>query len=396
MRLQKIMLFIPFFLILANIPNAAYSLTVTITSGEETVTRSSTATITDPPGVFTTTVDISNIVMTNGVEIMTTPGAASPASAVVQQSGSIDRLTVVNTTITAPATGGCPCTITISAASDSTDFTAKPAGSYPSGIILSGFFASSDPTLSPSGDMISVTADANGDAINATPGAGVDDTGVSLPSACAGDPGARFIANIADPCTGDIPTDSFYDQMAETLQLECGNPDCIPSLRASATITLNSGNFIDLPLGAGQTRTPKPGQTSAAPLLGALLSSSAVTAKLDVIRPSSFQLKALVTLSEGNDGINPVNEYVAFRVGPFSTTIPAGSFRKIPHNRFAFEGVSDGATLQIQIPLLGSGSSFEFKVDGQGAGLTGIMSPVPVEITIGNDHVKTLVKANIK
>jgi hypothetical protein len=102
-----------------------------------------------------------------------------------------------------------------------------------------------------------------------------------------------------------------------------------------------------------------------------------------------LETKATFTLGDGSDGIDPLTEAVSFQVGPFSTTIPAGRFKKDTKGRFKFEGVIDGVALEAVIrPLYGG--RFEFKAEGKGANLPGMTNPVEVTLTIGNDGGNTI------
>jgi hypothetical protein len=104
-------------------------------------------------------------------------------------------------------------------------------------------------------------------------------------------------------------------------------------------------------------------------------------AKLEIAK-DSFDLKESFTLGANSNGINPVRENVTLQIGSFSVTIPAGSFKQIPHGRFAFEGVINGVSLEVQIVPLGN-NMFTFKAEGTGADFTGLTNPVTVVLTIG-------------
>lgn len=89
-----------------------------------------------------------------------------------------------------------------------------------------------------------------------------------------------------------------------------------------------------------------------------------------------------------DNGINPVTENVTLQIGLFSVTIPPGSFQKNPNGRFAFQGVINGVSLQVQIVPLGN-NIFTFKADGTGVDLTGLSNPVTVVLTTGIDSGTT-------
>jgi YVTN family beta-propeller protein len=86
------------------------------------------------------------------------------------------------------------------------------------------------------------------------------------------------------------------------------------------------------------------------------------------------------------------SEPVKLQVGPFITTIPAGSFRRHEDRSNTFEGVIDGVRLEAKIELTGS-SRYTFRAEARGANLSGITNPVLVSLGIGNDAGLTSVKA---
>jgi hypothetical protein len=160
-----------------------------------------------------------------------------------------------------------------------------------------------------------------------------------------------------------------------------------------------SGYTIDSTTGA---LTPIPGSPFAAgkfPVSVAIAGQSTVPfaaftlkAEITLGLPGAFEVKGNFTLGAGSNGINPLTEDVKLQVGTFSTTIPAGSFKQDPKGRFKFEGVISGVSLEVQIVPLG-GNDFEFKAEAQGTDLSGIVNPVTVELTIGDDGGSTTVTA---
>jgi hypothetical protein len=118
------------------------------------------------------------------------------------------------------------------------------------------------------------------------------------------------------------------------------------------------------------------------------------TGKLDVtVSTGSFELNSSFTLGAGSNGINPVAEKVTLQIGPYSVTIPAGSFKK-NKGAYVFSGVINGASLDLRINPTG-GSSFTLQAEGSGANLTGISNPVTVTLTIGDDSGSTQITAQI-
>jgi hypothetical protein len=117
-------------------------------------------------------------------------------------------------------------------------------------------------------------------------------------------------------------------------------------------------------------------------------------AKLE-ISAGGFQLNESFTLGKNSNGINPLTENVTLQIGTFSVTIPAGSFKQIPHGKFAFEGTINGVSLQVQIVPLGN-NIFTFKAEGTGVDLTGLTNPVTVVLTIGIDSGTTTATAEFQ
>ena len=106
----------------------------------------------------------------------------------------------------------------------------------------------------------------------------------------------------------------------------------------------------------------------------------------------SFEVEGSFTLGAGA-GIAPLTEDLTLKVGPYSTTIPAGSFKQ-KKGRFKFRGVIDGVRLTAKIQPRARGG-FKFEAEGKCAELTGTVNPVTVELTIGEDVGSATVKADI-
>ena len=160
------------------------------------------------------------------------------------------------------------------------------------------------------------------------------------------------------------------------------------------------GNVSAYSIGANGALTPVPGSPFAA---GSAPFSVATTplvpfassfAKLEIAK-HRFDLKESFTLGANSNGINPVTENVTLEIGTFSVTIPAGSFKQIPHGRFAFEGVIDRVSLEVQIVPLGN-NIFTFKAEGTRVDLADLTNPVTVALTIGDDTGGTAVTAHTR
>ena len=113
-------------------------------------------------------------------------------------------------------------------------------------------------------------------------------------------------------------------------------------------------------------------------------------------RDDAFAVQSHFTLGAGSNGIDPLTEDVKLELmggtGSFTTTIPAGYFKKDKKGRFQFEGTINGVDLQAKITRFGH-HQFKCEVEGEQAELAGIANPVTVALTIGNDSGSTTVKA---
>jgi YVTN family beta-propeller protein len=106
-----------------------------------------------------------------------------------------------------------------------------------------------------------------------------------------------------------------------------------------------------------------------------------------------FELESHFTLSSSAPAIDPVTDPVTLQIGSFTTTIPAGSFKKHrdgdgdadgagdEHEHeggvFTFHGVIDGVRLEALIKPTGT-LRYAFNAEGKGANLAGTKNPVQV------------------
>jgi YD repeat-containing protein len=109
----------------------------------------------------------------------------------------------------------------------------------------------------------------------------------------------------------------------------------------------------------------------------------------------TFLLLSSLTLGTGNNGINPVKEAVALKIGNFTTTIPAGSFLKISKVLFAYVGTINKVKLEATITSLGN-NRYAFQAAGTGVDFSGITNPVTVILSIGDDSGTSSFNASIK
>jgi hypothetical protein len=111
------------------------------------------------------------------------------------------------------------------------------------------------------------------------------------------------------------------------------------------------------------------------------------------VSTGSFDLTSSFTLGVGSNGINPITEDVKLQIGPYTVTIPAGSFTN-KQGAYVFQGVINGVSLQFTINPVG-GNSYTLQAEGSGANLTGISNPVTVTLTIGDDAGSAPISAAI-
>ncbi len=115
-------------------------------------------------------------------------------------------------------------------------------------------------------------------------------------------------------------------------------------------------------------------------------------------RLKTFFLLSNFTLGQGSDGINLEGnngDPVTFTVANFTTTIPAGAFRKGRLGVYAFAGKINNVAIEALIAPLG-GNRFGFQAAAYGANLSGTTNAVTVGLTIGNDNGTTSVSAIIR
>jgi hypothetical protein len=340
------------------------------------------------------------------------------ATVTSQQSASLQKITFNPTSITADLGSTCstadPCRIEIIATSDQFDFPAlKPVGGYPAGAYMTGSFTGPQ-AASPNGDTISATSEASGirlvstdstgsevaepvttDVINTAPGTDPGNVGASLPSACTGNPGCKFIASSLRK--------AFSTQLSETVQQQCASEEtsCLTRLRTRLNIALKTaGNRVNLPYDWA-TANEDPEKPAVNPTEEMVAATVASAANFDVnslaVGPNHFLMRA--TLILGADGsFDPVGQEVYASVGPFSLTILPNQFKRLQEGRvFLFNGKVDERQVNATFardrrnPLV-----WDVIFSVFGIALTNLPEPplqVPVEIGVGNDLGRDLVTA---
>jgi hypothetical protein len=107
---------------------------------------------------------------------------------------------------------------------------------------------------------------------------------------------------------------------------------------------------------------------------------------------SELELRAFFRLGPQSKGINPLNEDISLKIGSFSATIPANSFKATLLGWFKYEGIINGTDLEVRTIPLGS-NRYVFRAEAEGKGLEQpVPGPVKVEVSIGNDSGSATVK----
>jgi hypothetical protein len=125
----------------------------------------------------------------------------------------------------------------------------------------------------------------------------------------------------------------------------------------------------------------------------------AFSAKLDTRLSSkqhqdAFDLESSFILSSKvSNGIHLNIEPVKLQVGPFITTIPAGSFKQLQGRSYTYEGVTDGVRVEAKIDITGT-LRYRLRAKVSGANLSGITNPTQVSLSIGGSVGLASVKAD--
>jgi hypothetical protein len=119
-----------------------------------------------------------------------------------------------------------------------------------------------------------------------------------------------------------------------------------------------------------------PGATSA-------VAFSAFAAKAEIGR-TGFEVSGSFTLGTGTAGISPDTQPVTLTLGSFTSTIPAGSFKRHHNGHYGFEGTINGVRLEFEITPVG-GNSFKFNVEAHDVNLAASTNPTPLTLLIGSD-----------
>lgn len=104
-----------------------------------------------------------------------------------------------------------------------------------------------------------------------------------------------------------------------------------------------------------------------------------------------FHVDGDFTLDDLTDGINPLSQDVFFQIGPYSVTVPAGSFRTDGYQSWRFDGTINGVQLSMRIRHDWN-NQYDLTVDGKSLDMGDIQrgSTVAVKLTVGNDGDETV------
>ena len=140
---------------------------------------------------------------------------------------------------------------------------------------------------------------------------------------------------------------------------------------------------------------------------------SSFNARLELdVDDCAFRLKAIFKLGQSGS-INPLTDAVTLGIGPYSVTIPAGSFKRHGEG-YEFKGVIGRVRLEVSIRhgcredsrdfdesedpngrgCEGNQAHYTLRAEGRRANLKGIANPVPVTVSIGNNNGNTDVTAD--
>lgn len=113
------------------------------------------------------------------------------------------------------------------------------------------------------------------------------------------------------------------------------------------------------------------------------------TTKISNGKPPSLNLSGSFTPGSSSNGMNPLTEQIVVRAGPYTWTIPAGSFRLGSDGAYSYSGVLNGVTVSMQIkqppPKKGGAWNFNFTANP----ITTFALPTPIFFRIGNDAGST-------
>jgi len=382
--------------VVCSVPSVSSALTVSEVSVSGTPCPVPAPTVTGPTTTAprTTTALYTSITNCNGVDITCSNCTLNGGrwKVLARTSGGIMKVSLNNTRIAVRSGQTAAKTVKVVVRSSrnpvtstsvlTEDFVAVPPGGRSAGVVLSANFFG---TPSPAGDKISVigkVATNTTRIINQSP-AGTTDVARSLPSACTG--------NLTCVFTATQGTTNIFDQITETIQLTCATSPCVPVMTVQVDVTLlKAGDRIDLPNSAGFSVPVTPEDSPA--LLNDSPPFDGFKAALQVLTLSKFAFEAVVNVDADGPGLKPLEEAVQLALGSeFSTTIPAGRFRRVTSRIFTFSGTLEGVPVAAVITQLES-RKFVVAIGAAGVNLSGIDNPLPVRLSIGEQTGQALIK----
>lgn len=270
----------------------------------------------------------------------------------------------------------------------------KTLDDYPDGFSTRGF------VKDPPGDISALDIDTGDNITLLVTDAVGNQTGTSPTS---GNPlqqipgSAYFIDRVDDDITGEVDTHPAHMVLIPTPK---------PGTFTITAQGVNSGPYTITISGFSQDGSSQPpivfngnatpGSTTtytinyvSTPGATSLVNFSTLAAKAEINR-DGFEMRGSFTLGTGSAGISPDTQPVTLTLGSFTTTIPAGSFKRHHNGHYALEGTINGVHLEFGITPIG-GNSFRFSVEAHDVNPSPVTSPLILKLAIGNDGGTTQV-----
>jgi hypothetical protein len=98
----------------------------------------------------------------------------------------------------------------------------------------------------------------------------------------------------------------------------------------------------------------------------------------------SYWVRGWLKLANTSNGIDPLTEAITIKVGPFSHTLPAGSFAR-EGDSYVFKGPVGSSVLDVRITASSTPGGYSFKSCLKKADLESTTLKPDVQLTIGDD-----------
>ena len=235
-------------------------------------------------------------------------------------------------------------------------------------------------------DTVTVATDTAGISLtcSATSGGGTASQALTIKRDAT--PPTVSVTGVADGATyifGSVPTAG------------CTTADVLSGVKTDSSLSVVGGDTSGL--GAFSVRCT--GAMDNAGNIGATSVSYQVTSASSNTSFSNFSINSLLinqrlkswvllsnfTLGSDSNGIDPASEPVTFTIAGFTTTIPAGQFRRRYIGTYTFAGKINDVWIEALIAPLGN-KRFGFQAGVYGANPSGTSNPVNVKLIIGNDQ----------